>query len=333
MSEDTDLNERLSSGGEPRRAYATGGVEVAGRAPTPVISRLASQDGHNQWTSPDGERFFPAGKTSRSLTPGLYDILVDQSGGLFFQRVPIKTEGLLRFPHSNSGRVVAEIQTFWTRREVFQDFGLVHKRGIVLWGPPGSGKSSTIQLILVDVVERGGVAVRYDDPHLFLMGMRVLRTIQPETPVVVLLEDIDSLITRAPESLLLNILDGVERIDRVVFLATTNYPENLGARIINRPSRFDKRFKVGHPTPESRRMYFEHLVGGRQLPEVDLTRWVVDTEGMSLAHLKELFVAVVILGDDYEEAVRTLRTMRENIASSSERPGMGLHLAPTSGRT
>jgi hypothetical protein len=290
------------------------GNEVA--QPSPPESEKAP-GAYVQWTTPDDLRYIPSGKTVARLTPGLYSIRVSPSIGLYFERVETRTEGLLRFPHSNCDAVVGEIGAFWDRKDVFADYGLPHKRGILLWGPPGSGKSSTIQLAMRDVVARGGIGVEFNDPGYFSAGMRVLRQIHPNTPVVVLMEDLDATLDNYSESLVLNVLDGVERFEHVVFLATTNYPEKLGARVVNRPSRFDKRFKVGHPTPESRAMYFRHLIGGRDIPSIDMDRWVRDSDGFSIAHMKELFVAVVILGDEYERAVTTLRGMREAISSGS----------------
>jgi hypothetical protein len=69
-------------------------------------------------------------------------------------------------------------------------------------------------------------------------------------------------------------------------------------------------------------MYFEHLIGNpEKIKElkIDLNKWVKDTDRFSIAHLKELFVAVVILGDDYKEAIETLSSMKENIHSEDDR--------------
>lgn len=271
---------------------------------------------YSQWTTSNGRVFVPASITKNKLPPGVYEIDSSPNIGLYFEKIPVKTEGLLRFPDTNSDKVVDEIQRFWTLEEKFKEYSLAYKRGILLWGPPGSGKSCTLQLIMADVIKRGGIVVKFDDPYLFIDGMRVLRRIQPDTPVVVMLEDIDSIIKMYNESEVLNILDGVNETHRMVFLATTNYPEELGHRIVNRPSRFDKRFKIGFPSAASRKMYFEHLIGGKKKVKelgIDLKRWVEDTDKFSIAHLKELFIAVHILGDNYEEAVKTLQSMREDI--------------------
>lgn len=286
-----------------------------------------------QYTSSDGIRYFPAGSTVDLLKPGVYDIQVDQMKGIFFERIPVKTDGLIHFPETNSELVIEEIQKFWDREEAFLKYKLNYKRGIILWGPPGSGKSCTIQLIVQDVIRRGGVIFKFNSPGLYTEGIRIFREVQPETPVVCLMEDIDSTIEVYNESDVLNILDGVDQIEKVVYLATTNYPERLGQRILNRPSRFDKRFKMGHPKKKSRRLYFEHILDEEAIKSynIDIDRWVEDTDKMSIAHLKELFVSVVILGNDYKEAISTLKSMVEDQPDSKYdvEKKMGFH--PTLG--
>lgn len=288
------------------------------------LSRKAvkrKQGRYVQWTSGDEIIFRPSGSAYQTLTPGVYSIDKSTQLGLFFERIDMRSDELLELPSTNLRKVVLEIEKFWDREELFRRYEVPYKRGILLWGPPGCGKTCCIQLVARDVVDRGGVVIEFENPALFMEGYRVLRQIQPEVPVVVVMEDLDAILERWDESLVLNILDGIEKVDRVVFLATTNYPERLGPRVVNRPSRFDKRFKIGYPKAESRRMYIEFLA--RQEDDFPVDKWVRDTDGFSLAHIKELFVAVVILGDDYQSAVKTLRNMRENKIGSfkDEVPG------------
>lgn len=275
-----------------------------------------------QWSTNDGKLFFPTSKSTNLLYPGVYEIRMNPSKGLYFNRVPTKAESLLKFPDSNSDKVLNEIEKFWSREELFKHYGLSYKRGIMLWGPPGTGKSSTVQLVCKDVIDRKGVVIKFGVPDLFKEGIRCFREIQPNTPCVVLMEDLDSILEIYNESEVLNILDGVDECTRMVFLATTNYPGELGDRIMNRPSRFDKRFRIGFPSEEARRLYFEYLIqnnekDNKNVPKsvkdmkIDVDKWVKDTEGFTISHLKELFIAVVILGDNYEDAIETLQTMIE----------------------
>ena len=276
--------------------------------------------GLKQFTTNDHKKFYPASSTVPCLLPGIYDIEIDNMKGLYFHRIEVKTDGLIRFPETNSEKVIEEISKFWEREAIFKKYKLNYKRGIFLHGPAGSGKSSTIQLVCSDVIERNGVVFKFSNAGLFCEGIRTFREIQPDTPVVVLMEDIDSIVESNNESDILNILDGVDQVEKVVYLATTNYPERLGQRILNRPRRFDKRFRMGHPRSESRKIYFNHLIDKetQDKHQIDIEKWVDDTENMSIAHLKELFISVCILGNSYEESIATLRKMVESIPSSAD---------------
>ena len=277
-----------------------------------------------QWNSSDGQRFIPSGDTAKNLTPGLYDIKISNSVGLYFEKLAFHTDSILLFPDSKSEEVLKEIQKFWDREKAFKERGdkppIKYKRGILLHGPAGSGKTSTIALVMKDVIDRGGIVMVFNDPDAFIEGVRVLRQIQPTTKVVVLMEDIDAILARHDESTVLNILDGVNSFEDVVFLATTNYLDKLGPRISNRPSRFDKKIRIGFPSVAARKLYFEYLLTPEEIKvkKIDLDKWAEDTEGLSLAHLKELVVSVVILDNEYDDALETLQKMKELVLADDD---------------
>lgn len=274
---------------------------------------IASSIKYTQWST-SGKVYIPSARTVPALKPGVYEIKASDSIGIFFEKIETRIEGLLRFPDTNSIKVIEEIEKFWKLENIFEEHNLSYKRGILLWGPAGSGKSATIQILCHDIIKNhNGVVFNFTHPALVKDGVRKFREIQPNTPFIMMMEDIDSIISTYNESTVLNILDGVESFNKCVYIATTNYPERLGARIINRPSRFDKRFKIDFPNAESRKMYLESLMTEKTIKEhnVDIDKWVTDTDKFSVAHLKELFIAVVILGDDYSEAVTTLKSMKD----------------------
>lgn len=270
--------------------------------------------GFTQWaTNDDGAAYTAAGKTVETLLPGYYDLTLG-NGQVFFIPVHARTDELLEFPDSASKDVIDGIVNFWDREKIYAKYDIPFRRGILLYGPPGSGKTSTLQLVSRDVVARGGVVVNYQ-PTCFLTAYRQFRDVQPETYMVVLMEDFESTIVKY-ESSILNMLDGVEALDRVVFLASTNYPEKLQERIVNRPSRFDIIMKIPHPGPESRKLYLESLIHDDD--SVDVAAYIRDTDGLSLAHLKELFVATVVLGSDYNETVDRLKKMASDPPTSAD---------------
>lgn len=275
-----------------------------------------------QWTEEHGA-YTSSGRAHQKLPPGVYDLALTQKG-IYFVPVTPRTGALLRFEDEEAiiDEVMTEVENFWDRQPHFEKYGISFRRGILLHGPPGSGKSCTLQLIAADVVKRGGVVLLWQtSPDNFLACYREFRLVQPDTPVVIFLEDIDGLFEtfRARESSILNILDGVEAMDQTIFVATTNYIEQLAERVVNRPSRFDRLFYVGMPGPNTRREYFESLLKGDE--EFQVEKAVKDTHGWSLAHLKELFTAVVIMGAPYEVAHKRINQMfdKQHSAQSDEK--------------
>src|ERR1051325_7007958 len=205
------------------------------------------------------------------------------------------------------------METFWASADRYRALGLIHKRGVLLWGPQGSGKTVTVQLLMSRLIARNGIVLLFGNPQISLAVLPMIRRIEPERPLIVVMEDIDEMIGSYGEHDILSFLDGEKQIDNVVQIATTNYPERLGARILNRPSRFDERIFVGMPSPESRRTYLDRAIerSGRQIGTAELDRWRDETEGLSIAHLRELVAGVLCLNEPYEMVLGRLRVMND----------------------
>jgi AAA+ superfamily predicted ATPase len=285
----------------------------------PIIVKKAMRDGNVKtnlklWSSPDGKLFYPVAETKKTLPPDVYEVWLHQQHGPMFQRINYSIEDLLRFEDSVTDEVVDEIQKFWQKRDLFEEFELPFRRGILLMGPPGGGKSCTVKLIIHDVIKMGGIAIKFENVDNFIECMRSFRSIQPDTPVVVIMEDIEAIFQRRRSSIL-NLLDGIDGFEKIAYLATTNYPEFLEPRVKNRPSRFDRRFEIGFPKESARRQYLSHLLAKSDRIKLDIDRWVKDTRGMSFAHIKELFVSVNLFERGYEEALQVLKDMSKKVSS------------------
>lgn len=265
-----------------------------------------------QWTTSDKTNYFPVGETTSNLPSGCYKVGETMQGQIFLEKQQLRNDGLIKLPDTNSQTVLEEIQKFWELKDKFAEEKTPYKRGIMLYGPPGSGKTSTLREVMEDVTQRGGIILEFERSHSFLDGYKMVREIHADKPIVAVMEDLDAIIDMNSESALLNVLDGVHDLNNIVFLATTNYPERLGSRIFNRPSRFDKRFKIGMPKAESRKTYLAH----KGISEDVIDKWVKDTAGLSIAHLSELCTAVKMFGEAYEVAVKVIKGM-ESIPHSS----------------
>lgn len=184
-----------------------------------------------------------------------------------------------------------------------------------------SGKSCTIALVMKKMIERNGLIIIADSPQLLSGALASLRSVEPNRPVVVIWEDVDAVIRQYGESEVLAILDGESQVDNIMFIATTNYPENLDARITNRPSRFDQIQKISMPSAEARAIYLKAKTKTTFSPDgVDL---VAESEGFSIAHLRELVVAIWCLGSPTQEVIKRLHKMKVKPNSESSNGPVG----------
>ena len=289
--------------------------------PKDESSDVKISEPYSLWSSGDATVFYPVSKTYEKLPCGVYEFCI-QDGMTKFVKIKYSIEDLLVFD-GTIGEIVSDIEQFWERQDLFTEYDLTFKRGILLYGAPGCGKSCTIKLVVSDIIKRGGIAVKFTSPNSFIECMRVFRKLQPDTPVVVIMEDLDALMSDWP-SRILNLLDGIDSFDKIVYLATTNYPEILEPRIKNRPSRFDRRYEIKTCSKDVRKKYLEHLISKSDKINIDIDQWVLDTKNMSFSHIKELFISVCLFKKDYQESLNILRDMSKKISSEShEGSGIG----------
>ncbi len=283
-----------------------------------------------QWSCVADGKWTAAGATKATLPPGIYRIL-STPNGLVFDKLTVVTDSLVELGDDNEQRVLHSIRKFWGAEQNYIKHNIAYRRGILLYGPPGGGKTSVLLLLANELVRMGGIVVYCEKPEVASEGMSVIRKVEPNRQLILILEDIDEIIHQHKEHSLLALLDGENRVSNVVNLATTNYAEMLPDRIINRPSRFDERIKIGMPSAEARRSYLEHIattLGGNIKDKFDVERWVVDTNGFSIAHLRELVAAVLCLDDPYQDVLDRLKSMslalKEQPTTKAQRAGFDI---------
>lgn len=276
------------------------------------------KNGFCQWSTAENGAFIPANRTVEKIPAGFYEISHANNVGIFFKLIKTTSEDLIRFDDTYCEEVVQDIKKFWTLKNAYKSIGQTYKRGILLHGVPGGGKSSAIKIIVKDVIEAGGIAIKFQDPDYFKDGLAAMRRIEKDRQIVVLMEDIDGLLDDFSESDILNILDGVTNYENIVFLATTNHPDKLLGSITNRPSRFDRVFEFGPPNDKTREIYIKYLEekfvqANKESSGVDVEKMIRDTKSLTIAHLKELFMSVAIFKYDYDSCLRKLKGMSEPI--------------------
>lgn len=208
------------------------------------------------------------------------------------------------------------------------------KRGLLLYGPPGVGKTHTVRYLMGELTDTTVVQLTGETLGGIRDACSIARSLQPAMIVV---EDVDLIAHERDHyggegSLLftlLNEMDGLDEDADVVFLLTTNRPDLLEPALAARPGRVDQAVHIDLPDGEARRRLVE-LYRGRL--EVDLSRLddVLDrTDGMTASFLKELLrraavvaaertagedgAAISVSADDLEAALAELLDTRNQV--------------------
>jgi cell division protease FtsH len=192
---------------------------------------------------------------------------------------------------------------FLANRERLKGHGIPPKRGVLLVGEPGTGKTLACKALMagspgLTCIMANAYAL---DEEEYITELYELA--QDLCPCIVFIEDIDLIAqnrmewgySKGPALLsLLSALDGIEEHEQIVTVATTNCLEVLDKAIGQRPSRFDRVIELPRPSLEQR----ERLVNSicRRIPiDDDVQAYIArKTENYTPAQLQEVIYSLVI---------------------------------------
>lgn len=270
-----------------------------------------------QWTLVQRDTYVCIPNSVKRLPAGMYNIVPQRNGGIMFEKQHINTDELLDFPDSQINRILQDIDHFWSKEVEanFRHYDYLHRRGYMFYGPQGSGKTCLVQQLLKRIITAQGIVFYCTKPVLLQLGLALFRSVEPTRPIICIFEDIDAIIKECGDDVLLGLLDGENQVDRVLNIATTNYPELLDKRLVNRPRRFDRVIRIDWPASEVRRMYFEKKL---KIDAAELNVWVDNTDKLSFAACAELVISVKCLGKDFNETVNLLKKQNKAKPNSSD---------------
>lgn len=217
-----------------------------------------------------------------------------------FNSIKTATFDNLILPETLKQQIQNDFQQFFNSSEVYERYNIPWKRGAIFIGPPGNGKTHTLKALINELGK----------PCLYIRSFKsendtaeenmseVFKRARMTTPCVLVLEDLDSMIDDTNRSFFLNELDGFHSNTGLVVLATTNHPEKLDSSILDRPSRFDRKYYFHLPADTERRAYVAkwncELQHEMRVTEKGVARLVSRTQDFSFAYLKELLVASMV---------------------------------------
>ncbi|QSG09540.1 CDC48 family AAA ATPase [Halapricum desulfuricans] len=189
--------------------------------------------------------------------------------------------------------------------EVFEQMDMQAAKGVLLYGPPGTGKTLLAKAV-ANEAQSNFISVK--GPELLNKyvgesekGVReVFEKARSNAPTVVFFDEIDSIAGERGQGMgdsgvgervvsqLLTELDGIEDLEDVVVVATTNRPDLIDPALL-RPGRLDRHVHVPVPDEEARRKIFEVHTQDKPLAEdVDLDELAAETDGYVGADIEAL---------------------------------------------
>ena len=201
------------------------------------------------------------------------------------------------------------------------------RRGVLLYGVPGTGKTHTLRYLLGRLPGITAVLLSGQALGMIAAACSVARALQPS---VVVVEDVDLIAEERGHHLgenpllfeLLNEMDGLGQDIDVTFLLTTNRPDLLEEALAARPGRVDHAAELPVPDAQARGRLIRLYRGGLELDLSDPDAVIARTEGVTASFIRELLRRAVLQaadedGDqDREQAGLPLRVTDAHLAAA-----------------
>jgi len=228
---------------------------------------------------------------------------IEFSGRIRFLDVKNKSWDSIVLDTETKTEIKANTLSFLKRSKQWSEYGIPQKRGILLAGEPGTGKTVICKALMAEAegvtcITTNGYALDDDDYIIELYELA-----EDISPSIVFIEDIDLIGQNRMEFgyqrgsallSLLAVLDGVEEQNEIVTIATTNCLEILDKALSQRPSRFDRVIKLTHPSLEQRGELVNRLC--LKIPlDAEVQRYIaMKADGCTPAQLQEIIFSLVI---------------------------------------
>jgi hypothetical protein len=182
------------------------------------------------------------------------------------------------------------IENFLSSQDFYVKNRIPWKRGLLIYGYPGCGKSTLIKTIMsvynFKPVTISAVATDESVREAFSYA-------EEQSPSLLYFEDLDSLLEKSIDpSTFLNLMDGVAAKNGLLVIATANEVKKLKPNITDRPSRFDRKFEIPLPNLEMTviylRKWFGDLITDKKCK--DLAKMCVKYN-FSYAYIKEIYIS------------------------------------------
>lgn len=196
----------------------------------------------------------------------------------------------LFLPDSIKNEVRGLVENFLASKDFYLENRIPWKRGILLYGKPGNGKTSIIRTIISNYNFKPVTIVAGANDEAVREAFSYA---EEQSPSLLYFEDLDSLLEKSVDiSSFLNLMDGISAKNGLLVIATANEVKKLKTNITDRPSRFDRKFEIPLPNAEMAYIYLKRWFGNLITASKgkELAKYAAKYE-FSYAYLKELYIS------------------------------------------
>ena len=197
-----------------------------------------------------------------------------------------------------------DIEFFFNNKKVYTNNKFPYKRGILLYGSPGNGKTTMIRNLIESYREEAYTFLCDKTSNISTSLFEYMKENTLNKPKIVVIEDIDRLY-REDVQILLNAIDGVFKLDNIYIVATCNDLSKVDPALLNRPSRFDKIYLIDDPDRNQRRRFLKLYFP--ELNEDELKECSEATKGFNGAFFKEIFINSKINKSTARESIEDIK--------------------------
>ena len=210
-------------------------------------------------------------------------------------------------PEGKKDKVMADVRSFLEARSWYEEMGIPYRRGYLLYGPPGCGKSSFV-MALAGELDVAICILSLSTKSLDDEGLIMLMNTAPQK-CILLLEDVDrafSAESRVTISGLLNSIDGVAAQEGRLLFLTTNHIDRLDEALI-RPGRCDVRVHFPNSTVTQQRDMFLRFFPGQETQADEFVRLLGQTSQKAPPSMATIQGHLFSYRDSSEEALAALQ--------------------------
>jgi len=212
---------------------------------------------------------------------------------LQFHRRPVMDSSALILEPQVIDQVRRQVVLIARHKEALLGAGQHLKRGLLLYGPPGVGKTHTVRYLMAALTDTTVIELSGNALNMIGQACSVARALQPSMIVV---EDVDLIAEHRGMHpghhpmlfQLLNEMDGLAENSDVIFVLTTNRADLLEPALAARPGRVDQAIELTLPDRAAREQLFRLYRGDLEVDESRLGEVLARTDGVTASFIKEL---------------------------------------------